>query len=135
MKDIIKRTMLLSIGWLCVVLGVLGVFLPLLPTTPFLLLASACFMRGSPRLSRWLHQHPHFGPILKNWHENRAVSKTVKRRANITIVLSFALSVYLVPLLWHKVMLIVMATLLLIWFNRLPVVDNSRFTKVSADTE
>lgn len=135
MKDIIKRAMLLSIGWLCVVLGVLGVFLPLLPTTPFLLLASACFMRGSPRLSRWLYQHPHFGPILKNWHENRAVSKTVKRRANITIVLSFALSVYLVPLLWHKVMLIVMATLLLIWFNRLPVVDNSRFTKVSADTE
>lgn len=135
MKDIIKRAMLLSIGWLCVVLGVLGVFLPLLPTTPFLLLASACFMRGSPRLSRWLHQHPHFGPTLKNWHENRAVSKTVKRRANITIVLSFALSVYLVPLLWHKVMLIVMATLLLIWFNRLPVVDNSRFTKVSADTE
>ena len=135
MKNIIKRAILLSVGWLCVVLGVLGIFLPLLPTTPFLLLASACFMRGSPRLSRWLHQHPHFGPVLKNWHDNRAVSRTVKRRANITIVLSFSLSIYLVPLLWHKVMLMGMATLLLVWFNRLPVVDNSRFTKVSADTE
>ncbi|MGF1729561.1 YbaN family protein [Photobacterium kasasachensis] len=128
MKNIIKRAILLSVGWLCVVLGVLGIFLPLLPTTPFLLLASACFMRGSPRLSRWLHQHPHFGPVLQNWHDNRAVSRTVKRRANITIVLSFSLSVYLVPLLWHKVMLMGMATLLLVWFNRLPVVDNSRFS-------
>ncbi|OLQ69340.1 hypothetical protein BIT28_20380 [Photobacterium proteolyticum] len=131
MKNIIKRAILLSVGWLCVVLGVLGIFLPLLPTTPFLLLASACFMRGSPRLSRWLHQHPYFGPVLQNWHDNRAVSRTVKRRANITIVLSFSLSVYLVPLLWHKVMLMGMATLLLVWFNRLPVVDNSRFSNAS----
>ncbi|ELR67304.1 heme utilization protein [Photobacterium marinum] len=124
MKDLVKRALLLSIGWLSVVLGVLGVFLPLLPTTPFLLLASACFMRGSPRLSRWLHQHPHFGPVLRNWHENRAISKTVKRRANITIVASFSLSILLVPLLWHKVMLVVIGTVLLVWFNRLPVIEN-----------
>lgn len=126
MKNFIKRALLLSFGWLCVALGILGIFLPLLPTTPFLLLASACFMRGSPRLSRWLHHHPHFGPILQNWHENGAISYTVKRRANITIVASFLLSIFLVPLLWHKTMLIVMATLLLVWFNRLPVVDNPK---------
>jgi len=131
MKNIIKRAILLSCGWLCVVLGVVGVFLPLLPTTPFLLLASACFMRGSPRLSRWLHQHPYFGPILQNWHQYGAVSRTVKRRANITIVISFILSIYLVPLLWHKAMLVIVATLLLIWFNRLPVVDNSGLSEAS----
>ncbi|WP_299014795.1 YbaN family protein [uncultured Photobacterium sp.] len=124
MKDFVKRALLLSVGWLSIVLGILGVFLPLLPTTPFLLLASACFMRGSPRLSHWLHHHPHFGPVLRNWHENRAVSQAVKRRANITIVASFLLSLFLVPLLWHKFMLLVIGSLLLIWFNRLPVVEN-----------
>ncbi|UXI02824.1 YbaN family protein [Photobacterium sp. TY1-4] len=124
--------MLLLIGWLCVGLGVVGIFLPLLPTTPFLLLASACFMRGSPRLSRWLHQHPHFGPILHNWHQHRAVSRTVKRRANLMIVLSFLLSIYWVPLLWHKIMLISMATVLLIWFNRLPVIEPSAASPVTS---
>ncbi|OAN18530.1 hypothetical protein A3K86_06480 [Photobacterium jeanii] len=120
----IKRFFLLAIGWFCVVLGVIGIFLPLLPTTPFLLLASACFMRGSPKLSRWLHQHPTFGPILQNWHQHGAVTRKVKRRANVMIVLSFALSIYLVPLGWHKIMLIVIGITLLIWFNRLPVVES-----------
>ncbi|MEH6529772.1 MULTISPECIES: YbaN family protein [Photobacterium] len=129
MRDLIKRTLLITIGWICVVLGVIGIFLPLLPTTPFLLLASACFMRGSPRLSRWLHLHPHFGPLLNNWHQHRAVSTVVKRRANISIVLSFAFSIYIVPLLWHKMMLIVIAATLLIWFNRLPVMESVATTQ------
>lgn len=129
MRDLIKRTLLITIGWICVVLGVIGIFLPLLPTTPFLLLASACFMRGSPRLSRWLHLHPHFGPLLNNWHQYRAVSTVVKRRANISIVLSFAFSIYIVPLLWHKMMLIVIAATLLIWFNRLPVMESVATTQ------
>lgn len=120
----VRKTLLLLCGWICVALGLLGAFLPLLPTTPFLLLASACFMRGSPRLNHWLLNHPQFGPILNNWHHHRAVSKHVKRRANIMIVASFAFSIYLVPLLWHKVMLVTMLVVLLVWFNRLPERDN-----------
>lgn len=131
MRHIIRQALLLGCGWFFVALGVLGIFLPLLPTTPFLLLASACFMRGSPRLSRWLHQHPRFGPVLHNWHRNGAVSVTVKRRANITIVLSFLLSIYLVPLLWHKAMLVTIAAVLLVWFNRLPVCDNPSLPEAS----
>ncbi|MFC1507661.1 YbaN family protein [Pseudomonadota bacterium] len=129
MKELIKRTILVIFGWLCLVLGVIGIFLPLLPTTPFLLLASACFMRGSPRMNAWLHKHPQFGPVLTNWHENRAISPTVKRRGNITIVLSFALSLTLVPHLWHKIMLIVIGATLLLWFNRLPTVEPVAPTK------
>lgn len=116
----VKKTLLLLCGWVCVALGLIGAFLPLLPTTPFLLLASACFMRGSPKLNHWLLNHPRFGPTLQNWHHHRAVSRHVKRRANIMIVASFAFSIYLVPLLWHKVMLLTMLVVLLIWFNRLP---------------
>lgn len=122
----VKKTLLLACGWVCVALGLLGALLPLLPTTPFLLLASACFMRGSPRLNAWLMAHPTFGPVLHNWHTHRAVSRTVKRKANIMIVLSFSLSVYLVPLWWHKAMLLGMLAILLVWFNRLPVRENAQ---------
>ncbi|WP_028024934.1 YbaN family protein [Enterovibrio calviensis] len=123
MRLSLKRFLLIVIGWISVVLGVLGIFLPLLPTTPFMLLASACFMRGSPKIAAWLHQHPTFGPIICNWNEHRAIDRKIKRRANVFIVLSFTLSVAVVPELWHKCMLIVMACVLLTWFNRLREIE------------
>lgn len=136
----VKRKIISSfyivIGGLAVVLGVLGIFLPLLPTTPFLLLASACFMRGSPQLNRWLRCHPTLGPILNNWHQHRAVSPTVKRRGNIMIVCSFMLSAILVPLWWHKVMLVVMASIVLFFFNRIAVIEhNPAHHSVAENTE
>nr|WP_205743863.1 YbaN family protein [Grimontia sedimenti] len=115
--------MLLSIGWVCVLLGVIGIFLPLLPTTPFMLLASACFMRGSPRIAHWLHNHPTFGPAINNWNEHRAIDKKIKRRATVFIVLSFSLSIAIVPELWHKIMLVTMCVALLFWFNRLREIE------------
>ncbi|MDD1782397.1 YbaN family protein [Enterovibrio sp. ZSDZ35] len=118
-----KRIVLLSVGWICVALGVIGIFLPLLPTTPFMLLASACFMRGSPRIAKWLHEHPKFGPALNNWHQHRAIDRRIKRRANVCIVASFCLSIAIVPAIWQKVMLLTMATILLIWFNRLREIE------------
>ncbi|KLV09208.1 hypothetical protein ABT56_03160 [Photobacterium aquae] len=120
----LKKTALICCGWLCIALGALGAFLPLLPTTPFLLLASGCFMRGSPRLNHWLNHHPRFGPVLQNWHQHGAISPMVKKRANVMIVLSFFISICLVPQLWHKGLLCVVMTILLVWFNRLPVRDN-----------
>jgi uncharacterized membrane protein YbaN (DUF454 family) len=57
------------------------VVLPVLPTTPFLLLAAACLARSSPRLHRWLLGHPVFGPPIRNWEENGAISRSAKRLA------------------------------------------------------
>lgn len=58
------KALVLGVGWLCVVLGFLGVFLPVLPTTPFLLLAAACFVRTSPKFYQWLVEHPRMGKYL-----------------------------------------------------------------------
>jgi uncharacterized membrane protein YbaN (DUF454 family) len=81
-------------GWIFVGLGVLGIVLPLLPTTPFLLLASSCFIKSSPRWQRWLAQNRWFGPILRDWHERRAVHRSIKLLAYavmfLVIVMAFA---------------------------------------------
>ncbi|MGI9520550.1 MAG: YbaN family protein [Hyphomicrobiaceae bacterium] len=66
--------------------------LPLLPTTPFLLLAAFCFQRGSPRLHRWLISHPRFGPPLRDWQMHGAIDRSAKRGAVMAICLVFFIS-------------------------------------------
>ena len=77
-------------GGICVGLGILGAFLPLLPTTPFLLLAAFLFSKGSPRLHRWLMEHPTWGVIIKDWNENRVIRPGVKKAATIMLVVFMA---------------------------------------------
>ena len=73
-------------GALCVALGVVGVVLPLLPATPFLLLAAFCFARSSPRLHDWLVNHMHLGPPIRAWQTYGAVSRGAKGTATVAIV-------------------------------------------------
>ncbi|HEX6886167.1 MAG TPA: YbaN family protein [Planctomycetota bacterium] len=90
------RIVLLVAGWLAMALGLAGVFLPLLPTTPFLLLAAACFVRSSPRLHAKLMAHPRLGPFLEQWRRERSIPRAAKRRAYVLVVACFALSIALV---------------------------------------
>ena len=85
------RTLFLLGGWACVSLGVLGIFLPVLPTTPFMILAAACFARSSPRFERWLLDHPRFGPTLREWRERGAVPQNAKYMALAGTSLGFTL--------------------------------------------
>lgn len=66
------------LGSVFVMLGILGVFLPLLPATPFLLLASACYVRGSERLHRWLMDNRYLGTYIKNFREKRGMPLSAK---------------------------------------------------------
>ncbi|MCS4503475.1 hypothetical protein KBTX_02034 [wastewater metagenome] len=75
----------------CIALGMLGVALPLLPTTPFLLLAAYAASRSSPALARWLHEHPRLGPPLADWQERRAIRPAAKRTAIGLIVVSWGI--------------------------------------------
>ena len=74
-------------------IGVVGAFVPILPTVVFMLLAVYCFARGSQRLHDWLVNHRQFGPAISDWRENGAIRRPAKRMAMVAIALSFALSV------------------------------------------
>jgi uncharacterized membrane protein YbaN (DUF454 family) len=82
-------------GLVSLALGILGIALPLLPTTPFLLLAAFCFGRSSERLQRWLLDHPRLGPPIRDWREHRAISPKAKRLAALAMILVIATTIFL----------------------------------------
>ncbi|MEX0923114.1 MAG: YbaN family protein [Rhodovibrionaceae bacterium] len=84
----------MAAGGLAVALGVLGAFLPLLPTTPFLLLALACFARSSERFHSWLYSHPRFGPPLQDWERYGVISRRAKLLAVAVMAASFGFVLY-----------------------------------------
>lgn len=92
------------LGGLCLLVGAIGVFLPLLPTTPFVLLAAACFARSSPRMHHWLLQHRLFGPMLQQWEQKRCIPCRIRNLALLMMVGMGSVSiVFLVPGLWLKI--------------------------------
>ena len=94
------RFVFLAIGFICVGLGMLGVLLPLLPTTPFLLIALWAFSRSSRRFHHWLYTHPRFGPRLQEWHQYGSVPVKVKVSAITAMGVSFAFMAFIARVKW-----------------------------------
>ena len=118
------RLLFAALGTLFVLLGLLGLFLPVLPTTPFLLLATACYARSSRRIFNWLLNHPHFGPLIREWREHRSMPYRAKRNALWLIALSFGISIgFFVPGWPAKLGMGVGGILLMIWIARIPSRD------------
>ncbi len=86
------RVVWATVGLVALVLGVVGLFLPFLPTVPFLILAAFAFGRSSDRLHRWLMNHPVLGPPIHNWHERGAISRRSKYVATASILAAPILS-------------------------------------------
>lgn len=82
----VSRPMWITLGLAALALGAAGVVLPLLPTTPFVLLAAYCFAKSSPRLHDWLVKHRLFGPLIENWERHGAISPRAKTVAVATMV-------------------------------------------------
>lgn len=89
------RVVWLCLGLVCVVLGMVGVAVPLLPTVPFMLLAAYFFARSSERMHNWLLCHPHFGPAIVNWQQKGAISRNAKKLATASIAVVFLISIAL----------------------------------------
>lgn len=94
-KTLLMRPLWTVLGLSALCLGFAGLVLPLLPTTPFMLLAAACFAKSSPRLHDWLVTHRLFGPAIRDWREYRAISRRAKRMALLAMAAAFGLSVVL----------------------------------------
>ncbi|WP_150290404.1 YbaN family protein [Sphingobium estronivorans] len=87
-------------GFLSLGLGAVGVFLPLLPTVPFMILAAFCFARSSPRLEARLLEHRHFGPHIRRWRGNGAISRRGKKAALAAFAFSVVLALFFSPFPW-----------------------------------
>jgi len=93
MRTTVKRKLLIGAGTLSTGLGIIGVFIPILPTTPFLLLAAACYMRSSERFYQWLINNRIFGAYVRNYIEGRGMPIRIKIFTILLLWLTIGLSI------------------------------------------
>jgi len=114
-----QRVLWLLAGFVALALGLIGIFVPLLPTTPFVLLAAFCFARGSQRCEAWLLNHKTFGSMVRNWRERRAIPLRAKQLAWAMMSFGSALAAWRLPLAWCWLPAAVCLCVAL-WMYRLP---------------
>ena len=117
----LMRVLFMSLGVVALTLGILGAVLPVLPTTPFILLSAACFARSSERFHGWLLGHRIAGPIIRDWQEHRSMPPGVKPWAFGLMALSFGASMLMMNSAWHRAMLAGLALILGVFLWRVPV--------------
>lgn len=115
------RVIFLCAGIVSLLLGLLGIFLPVLPTTPFVLLAAACFARSSKHFHDWLHANRIAGPLIREWHEHRSIPRRAKRWAFLLMGLSLGSSILLMEAAWHRALLAGVGVVFGVFLWRIPV--------------
>ena len=115
-----KRIILISLGWLCVGLGFVGVFVPGIPTTIFLIIALWAFTKSSEKLRHWLLNHKRFGPILNNWQEHKVVPLKAKILMVTLMFSAVILFYYSLQNLYLTIGLIIVLVLVAIYVISLP---------------
>lgn len=121
----IVRVLLIVIGWLSVVTGVVGLFLPLVPTVPMLLLAAACFARSSEHFHRWLVEHNRLGPLVRDYLEGSGIPLRAKVTAIGMVWISVPASAFIfVQEQWIRVLLLMIAAGITVYLIRLPTLPS-----------
>lgn len=125
-----KKALLSALGWLAVALGVIGIFLPILPTTPFILLAAWCFARSSERFHRWLWNHPRLGLIVQAWENGEGIPRKVRNRVIILLWISMVSSSIIIGIWYVAAALVVIGSGVTIYLLRLPVLNEDQGARV-----
>lgn len=121
-----KRILFIVAGTICLGLGALGIILPLLPTTPFLLLTAACYMRGSDRMYQWLLNNKWFGTYIRNYREGKGIPLRGKISALVLLwtTISFT-AIFIISIGVIRVTLFIIAAIVSIYLIRLPTLEKS----------
>jgi uncharacterized membrane protein YbaN (DUF454 family) len=127
MRDSIKKGLLITSGTILLILGVIGIFIPLLPTTPFLLLAAACYIRGSKKFYYWLIKNRLLGEYIKNYQDGKGVPYKVKIITIIVLWLTIIISTILfVSILLIQIILIIIAISVTIHIIKIKTLDKKK---------
>ncbi|WP_255825543.1 YbaN family protein [Marinomonas rhizomae] len=116
-----KRILYLMLGWFSLITGIIGIFLPLLPTTPLVLLAAWCFSRSSVRFHTWLIEHKFFGPIVRDWQSSDGIPRKARNRAIIFMWAGMAISIFIVSRFWATIGLITIGLCVSTYLLRMPI--------------
>ena len=120
--NIVLRWSLITVGLACTGLAILGIFLPLLPTVPLLLLAAACFARSSERFHSWLLQHRRLGPMIRGYLDGQGIPLRSKIYAIALLWLTISISaLFLTSLLWVQITLFAIGCGVTVYLLRLPL--------------
>lgn len=127
-----RKWCLLVAGLLSTTLAILGIFLPLLPTVPLLLLAAACFARSSETSYRWLLEHRHLGPLLQPYLDGAGIPRRAKLKAITLVWITMTASaLFIVPLVWVRVLMFTIAIGVTIYLLRLPTREETAMQQSS----
>lgn len=118
-----KRYFLIGLGWFSVVMGVIGIFLPVLPTTPFILLAAWCFSRSSDRFHDWLRNHKRLGFIVRSWEDGRGLPRHIRNRVLVLLWVSLISTSLIIGQLWVAVGLLLLGMGVSWYLLSLPILE------------
>ena len=118
------RAVLIVCGFGSLALGIIGIILPVLPTTPFILLSALCFAKSSQRFYNMLLNSRFCGPVIREWEQQRCIRRSVRTMAVGSIVFTFSLSIFVfIPIAWLKILLALIGVVLLIFLWRIPLCE------------
>ena len=125
MLKTLARLSLIVAGWVSLALAVAGVVLPVLPTTPFVLLSAGCFAKSSPRFHQWLLRQKYFGQMIRDYQAYKGIQKQTKIRAISLIWLSMTISALIIGKVWLAAMLFSIAICVSLYLWRMPTAPSS----------
>jgi hypothetical protein len=107
----VKRILYYIAGTISLALGIIGMVFPILPTTPFLLLSAACYVRSSEKAYNWLIHNKIFGKIIRDYREGKGLPIKLKLITIILLWITILISIFFIAILWIQILLIIIATL------------------------